>query len=185
MNTTDNTAQRLETLEARIVVAEQVAGDVANLMGIARTLSKKLDEIVQTSKTESTIFTRKVQHLTDTIAELQTTSVSKSAISKAISASLTPALEAIVTEVTNGENMAQERLKDAINGIRGEHQQLSVAINGAVAQLSAIAGGQIENASNRLLNAARFFSSGAAPRGSKMKADCLVESFLLRDLQHE
>ncbi len=171
--------QQIQTLQQTVATLQLTTGRFSADDEIAarlRTVERSLAALVNDPTDKSLV--KHVRQLNDAVERLQNqmTPDNETRMPRLVSPFIKATMEALLQEIRVVSGAHATGLKT----IRGEFASLAASIDGAVAQLTALADRSTELAARRLQDAARSFSTGDVHNADGLKSHGLIESHLLK-----
>ncbi len=140
-----------------------------------RTVERQVEVLVNDPQDKSIV--KSVRQLNAEVEQLQK-QLAPDAVTK-IPRLVSPFIKAIAESLLQEIRVVSEAHETGLKTLRGEFKSLAASIDGAVANLTALADRSTELAARRLMDAARSFSAGDIQNLDGLKASGLIESHLL------
>lgn len=140
-----------------------------------RTVERSVEVLVNDPQDKSLV--KSVRQLTTDVERLKKQLAPDAATQ--IPRLVSPFIKAIAESLLQEIRVVSEAHETGLKTIRGEFKSLAASIDGAVANLTALADRSTELAARRLMDAARAFSTGDIKNHDGLKASGLIESHLL------
>jgi len=170
--------RQLDELRQSVASLNLMAGmhtDDKEFAARLRVIERQVEVLVNDPQDKSLV--KSVRILNDSVERLQK-QLAPDAVTK-IPRLVSPFIKAIAESLLGEIRTVSEAHETGLKTLRGEFKSLASSIDGAVANLTALADRSTELAARRLMDAARSFSAGDIQNHDGLKASGLIESHLL------